>query len=374
MIEGFLSASRAAGSRVAGPDPGLAVPGISDGTDDRTESPAVHRPRMTRRLPALVLALMIPVACDADDDPSGPSACFPVPLDATLRSGGGGGGGGGWPEQGTSLQGGPGGGGGIPDQGTGLQRSPRPGMETQGRYLGLADLDGVRLEVAATGAAVTLQGDQLMAEGYPDSASLRGVELDATTRDIRHLTVRIESVESVDRVDRLALSIEGAEVCDDGDHGVFVGGRWDETGEHIAADGALTYACASGVITKCVTWGYAPWIVGVDLHQACTRLARADYCGTGTPWTLDGTTIDVYDPNGIQTVTPDARFHFEAAWGVEGAVCVNQTRYDVEDGEGRKVTPECFAGLPACTGLDDAAAATALLANRSQHTPIDACE
>lgn len=349
---------------------------------------------MSQRVSPLVLALMLPVACDADDDPSGPSACFPVPLDAAPRSGGTGGGGnypdqgtslqggtgggGNWPDQGTSLQGGPDGGGGggdgIPDQGTGLQRSPRPGMETQGRYLGLTDLDGVRLVVAATGAAVTLRGDQLTAEGYPDTASLRGVELDATTRDLRHLTVRIESVESVDRVDRIALGIEGAQVCDEGDHGVFVGGRWDETGEHIALDGALTYACASGVITKCVTWGYAPWNVGVDLHQACTRLARADYCGTGTPWTLDGTRIDVYDPSGIQTVDPDARFRFEAAWGVEGAVCVNQTRYDVEDGEGRKLTPECFASLPACTGLDDAAAATGLLANRSQHTPIDACE
>jgi hypothetical protein len=24
-------------------------------------------------------------------------------------------------------------------------------------------------------------------------------------------------------------------------------------------------------------------------------MARADYCGTGTPWTVNGTTIDIYD-------------------------------------------------------------------------------
>ena len=81
-----------------------------------------------------------------------------------------------------------------------------------------------------------------------------------------------------------------------------------------------------GVIAKCVDWGYAPWALGADVHQSCTRLARADYCGDGRPWTLDGTTIDAYDVLGVQARLGDPSFGFEAAWGEHGAICVNETR------------------------------------------------
>ena len=48
----------------------------------------------------------------------------------------------------------------------------------------------------------------------------------------------------------------------------------------------LTLACEGGAITKCIRWGYQPWAQHSgsslkELHQACTRMARADYCGTG---------------------------------------------------------------------------------------------
>ena len=68
-----------------------------------------------------------------------------------------------------------------------------------------------------------------------------------------------------------------------------------------------------------------------------------------------------------------ASFEFEAAWGVDGAVCVNETRYIVTDAEGRTVEPECFADLPTCTSLADAEALGATIANDSEHIPIDAC-
>ena len=53
-----------------------------------------------------------------------------------------------------------------------------------------------------------------------------------------------------------------------------------------------------GAIAKCVLWGYRPWATynGTPLaqyHQACTRMVRADYCGTGTSYTVTGNRISV---------------------------------------------------------------------------------
>ena len=65
---------------------------------------------------------------------------------------------------------------------------------------------------------------------------------------------------------------------------------------------------------------------------------------------------------------------FEAAWSASGATCVARTRYDIDDGRGQRLVPSCFAALPTCGGLDDAAAGGAVLANKSSVTSIAACE
>lgn len=108
-------------------------------------------------------------------------------------------------------------------------------------------------------------------------------------------------------------------------------GTWDETGTH-RDDDKITFACTNGVLAKCVRWGYKPWktVNGESLqnyHQACTRMARADYCGQGTSYTKSGTPIDLYDRLGIQQPTPNSGMVFEAAWSPEGAVLLNRTRY-----------------------------------------------
>jgi hypothetical protein len=129
-----------------------------------------------------------------------------------------------------------------------------------------------------------------------------------------------------------------------------------------------------GVIAKCVNWGYAPWLTDDDMHAGCTRLARADYCGDGTPWTLDGTLINVFDRLGIQPEGTGGNMTFEAAWGPSGAVCVARTRYDIHNAKGKALLPACFATLPRCGSLDEAAPQGAMLANRSMAMPIDACK
>ena len=38
-----------------------------------------------------------------------------------------------------------------------------------------------------------------------------------------------------------------------------------------------------------------PAILLKDHHQACTRMIRADYCGDGKAWTVEGTVPDIFD-------------------------------------------------------------------------------
>jgi len=88
----------------------------------------------------------------------------------------------------------------------------------------------------------------------------------------------------------------------------------------------VTFACRTGVAAKCDGWGYSvtsQWpdhtkngianhSNGYDMMQACTQMARADYCGVGAPNTLDGTPIwinDAFAPDEVRE-----GFAFEAAW------------------------------------------------------------
>jgi hypothetical protein len=108
-------------------------------------------------------------------------------------------------------------------------------------------------------------------------------------------------------------------------------GHWDRTGKHINSK-EITFACTNGVLAKCVRWGYKPWktVRGRslrDFHQACTRMARADYCGNGNSHTKDGTLIDIYDVLGIQTQTINSGMMFEAAWRPDGAAFIHRTRW-----------------------------------------------
>jgi hypothetical protein len=80
-----------------------------------------------------------------------------------------------------------------------------------------------------------------------------------------------------------------------------------------------------------------------ELHQACTRMVRADYCGDGRPFTLDGRVINVYDGLGVQTDTE--QWTFEAEWSGQGAVCLSQQRvYQLQAqlGAANQPVPSCI--------------------------------
>ncbi|WNG28590.1 hypothetical protein F0U62_34745 [Cystobacter fuscus] len=117
-----------------------------------------------------------------------------------------------------------------------------------------------------------------------------------------------------------------------------VPGVWDARGARQEVAGKFTFACEAGAIAKCVEWGYKPWAEKdgkslADIHQACTRMARADYCGDGNNHTRDGNPIDVYDERKVMTRSTVSselwdvrRGSFEAAWSAEGASCLSHTR------------------------------------------------
>lgn len=128
-------------------------------------------------------------------------------------------------------------------------------------------------------------------------------------------------------------------------------GIWDERGTHRKSGQIFTFACETGVISKCLDMGYRPWSGGgeparASLHQACTRMLRADYCGNGQSHTYAGVVIDVEDVFGIQKRTTEktptwdpAQGRFEAAWDEEGAVCMDHMR----SGEAlRVIKAECL--------------------------------
>ena len=95
-----------------------------------------------------------------------------------------------------------------------------------------------------------------------------------------------------------------------------------------APNGAFELVCTSGAQGKCVRFGYLPWRGTADraLYNACVRMVRADYSGTGQPTTRPGMRIDIKDDAGIRDWRPNLNFVFEAGWSPSGAVCVHHVR------------------------------------------------
>jgi hypothetical protein len=118
---------------------------------------------------------------------------------------------------------------------------------------------------------------------------------------------------------------------------------WDEHGDRSESSAMFTFGCTTGVIAKCYRWGYRPWVTGygdlTETHWACTRMARADYCGNGVPHTRNGTAINMWDtlpaPGPIQRragLVPALGMLFEAGWDTSGAVCLSRARWLLDDG------------------------------------------
>ena len=250
------------------------------------------------------------------------------------------------------------------------------GRELNGRELNGRELNGRELSDARLGGrpiAVTLQGSELVGTRR-DGAVVRGTDLrgvrftlvgDGSTREVQVDSV-IQGVGAEQDVWRYGVSLRigggSVPVCGRDASGAAIlaiplAGLWDYRvgvpggGSHRDGAGALTFACGGGVLAHCVTSGYAPWrtrrvatsggareISLADHHQACTRLLRADFCGDGRSFTVEGTVINLYDGAGVQRDTE--AWPFEAEWNPDGARCLVNRRIT-----GSATVPRCARDL-----------------------------
>jgi hypothetical protein len=242
------------------------------------------------------------------------------------------------------------------------------GLHLNGLHLNGLDLNGLHLNGLALNGlylnglhlnGVTLSGGVLTAQ-RPDGSSLTdltGVEVRAAASDGTPVTLRIDAVAPGTQADlvRYAVSYRAADgssepLCGVGADGpiqaLALRGAWDESagtptgGAHVDDADVFTFACEGFALAKCVNMGYAPWRTATEcrasgdchevplapLHQACTRMMRADYCGDGTSTTRDGTLVDVWDALGLQNDEAPS-WTFEAEWTANGAACVENTRW-----------------------------------------------
>ena len=99
-------------------------------------------------------------------------------------------------------------------------------------------------------------------------------------------------------------------------------------------------------------------------------MARADYGGNSVPTTRDGTLIDLFACFGIQQADRTVPMSFEAAWGVDGAICVAHPRIpqniSLEELGARYPRLKPRLGPAACTEEGTMRDPRALLFNRSR--------
>jgi hypothetical protein len=131
---------------------------------------------------------------------------------------------------------------------------------------------------------------------------------------------------------------------------VAVAGVWSSIVGDSASYGAsttrFTLACKGKTIAKCVELGYKTYKGHANQMASCVRMLRGDYCGTGVAYTVDGTSLNLYDNVGVQSDTQ--AWPAEAEWTPAGARCVNSTnaaRYELA----RARDPNCVKPLKTTT-------------------------
>jgi hypothetical protein len=180
-----------------------------------------------------------------------------------------------------------------------------------------------------------------------------GATIGASLSDGTAATLRIDSATTLgganDDVWAYGISLQTdqgwARLCGDETDGsaklaIPVQGTWNPTTGAWSDNGSqFSLACRKASVAKCVEFGYKPWDGFDNEHRACVRMLRADYCGDGTPHTVNGTVINLYDNLGIQADTES--WPVDAEWTPDGARCINHYRGGT--------APSCYAAKYSAT-------------------------
>jgi hypothetical protein len=242
------------------------------------------------------------------------------------------------------------------DNGVSLNGVSLNGVSLNGVSLNGVSLNGVSLNgVSLNGTAingvslngVSLNGVSLNGVSL-NGVSLNGVSLNGTDFIGAHLTASLSNGGSLElRIDDIAAlaganddvlayaisassdggwtSLCGYESDGSARRALAVPGTWNTvTGAWSDDGGSFTFACRAASIAKCVELGYKTWDGFGDHQHACVRMLRADYCGDGTPHTVNGTPINIYDNAGVQADTES--WAVDAEWGPDGALCFDHYR------------------------------------------------
>lgn len=228
------------------------------------------------------------------------------------------------------------------------------GITLDARHPASVTLNGV----APTGVAASGRPISIAAEGPPLSgAALVGSRWTGHLSDGSNLTLRIDAAAQGAGVNDDIWSYQVSAlagttwrpVCLDaiGNAGFAdsVRGTWN-LAQGVPGGGAFhprasdfTFACRGSAAAKCVELGYKPWDGAERELATCVRALRADFCGDGKSYTVDGTLVNIYDTDGM---LPDSvAWTVEAEWTPEGARCVSSkdaTRF----AQAAHETPGCF--------------------------------
>jgi hypothetical protein len=239
---------------------------------------------------------------------------------------------------------------GLGTNGLNLNGLSLNGLSTNGNTLNGLQINGI--EVAGGQLVGTLSGTDAPLSGKDfEGALLQGALSDGTT-----LPLKIEAVNATNDPELLSYTVRywngtsWDSLCGEADgapvQALVLRGRWDLSsgtptgGDYIDGPGQLTFACHGAALSKCAMLGYKPWKTVTEcngtnchevpvraLHQACTRMLRADYCGDGMPHTRDGVPVDIWDSFKIQVpVDANGAWLPDAEWSPEGAVCAEHLR------------------------------------------------
>jgi hypothetical protein len=254
---------------------------------------------------------------------------------------------------------------GMQMQGMQMQGMQMQGMQMQGMRLDTATLSGdslrrvrvVKGELFADRGSNTLRGTQLI--GARLQADVRNIAVNPPTSAVAQYRItdidrEDDRYDPTDTGNTYVYTLEQfvpddntwRPACPADEDGrrvaIPIAAIWNERGSRIESSTLFTFGCTTGVIAKCYRWGYRPWVTGygdlVSMHQTCTRVARADYCGIGVSHTREGTRINIWDrlpnPGPIQRhgLLPPLGFIFEAGWNTDGAVCMSLGRWVLDDG------------------------------------------
>jgi len=239
-------------------------------------------------------------------------------------------------ENGTSFN-------GTSFNGTSFNGASLNGTSFNGVELGSIGLDAVTLGGAAL-HDVWLDGSALA--GMAPSGALHGTDfvgahLWGQLSNGQALELRIDAIAPLTGAnsDVLAYTVRVATdqgwiaLCGDDSDGAVrqalaVAGTWNVQTGAWHDGGVMSFACRRASVAKCVELGYKPWLGLGDHQRACVRMLRADYCGDGTPYTVTGTPINLYDEAGVQLDTE--AWPVDAEWGPDGALCFHHHRGGVQ--------------------------------------------